>query len=455
MNVALIFLCWSVFAFLFSFFANLSLLITVVFSLALTVLLFFCFACFNYSFGFVSGERPVIFAWQLASVYVIFEMLKDRIAGGLSWGNLSQLIAFLYPVNQILATVGPYGVSWLIVFASILTIFAINYKNYRLALLSLVVCSVVFLWGVLSMVIYKPIKSPLSLALMQPAISGLEKIEVKNADSIWHNYIKLAKEFNLSKERIDLLVLPETMAIYTWPDLNLKVFVRELLDVSKANVLVLGAVLYQRGHFYNSAVWIDKKRTIKFYAKKKLVPFGEYLPFAERGFRYFLKFLGIESFVGFSAGKKDVVFNFNGFKLLPLICYEDSFSYFVRDRIKKAKEVNALIVLTNDCWFGKSFAQWFHLANSVMRAIEFNVPVIRVNNDGFSCIISPCGKIIAGDVSLEDLGKSKVVLGLVEYYRLSPTLYYRLGNSLVMFNLLLCGIISGYIRLKSRRWLWS
>src|SRR5205085_8341288 len=78
--------------------------------------------------------------------------------------------------------------------------------------------------------------------------------------------------------------------------------------------------------------------------------------------------------------------------ILPSLCYEIGFPDLIRSN---DRSINLLLTLTNDAWFGDSYAQAQHLQMAEMRAIEFERPALFVSNDGITAIIGPDGKIDA------------------------------------------------------------
>ena len=81
----------------------------------------------------------------------------------------------------------------------------------------------------------------------------------------------------------------------------------------------------------------------------------------------------------------------SGFPIfLPLICYEALFSNEILGVVKEARWI---LNITNDAWFGNGGGPKQHLKIARMRALENNIPLIRVSNNGISAKISKNGKI--------------------------------------------------------------
>ena len=80
----------------------------------------------------------------------------------------------------------------------------------------------------------------------------------------------------------------------------------------------------------------------------------------------------------------------NGPVASPLICFEDNFPQHTR--AYATADVDFLLELTNDGWFGESSAQWQHAANTAFRAVENGLPLVRVANNGLTGWIDEFGR---------------------------------------------------------------
>jgi len=73
------------------------------------------------------------------------------------------------------------------------------------------------------------------------------------------------------------------------------------------------------------------------------------------------------------------------------ICYEDVFGEEIIDAFPEA---NLLVNISNDAWFGDSFAPHQHLQMTRMRSLETGRYMLRATNTGISAIINEKGKIL-------------------------------------------------------------
>ena len=122
--------------------------------------------------------------------------------------------------------------------------------------------------------------------------------------------------------------------------------------------------------------------------KRNLVIFGEYVPL--RRWLPFLKYLTpIEG--GFTPGTTAVPFYLESLqvKTQVLICFEDIFPHFARAEAEP--DIDLLVNLTNDGWFGEGAAQWQQAASGLFRAVENRLPLVRCANNGLTCWVDSRG----------------------------------------------------------------
>ena len=129
---------------------------------------------------------------------------------------------------------------------------------------------------------------------------------------------------------------------------------------------------------------------IQIYNKRKLVPFGEFLPFENILNKFGLKKI-TEGYGSFLKGSKDNNLILEKINILPLICYEIIFTNLIQ---KSGPSTNLIVNISEDGWFGKSIGPNQHFAKSIFRAIENNTFLLRSANKGVSAIIDNKGNVI-------------------------------------------------------------
>lgn len=194
---------------------------------------------------------------------------------------------------------------------------------------------------------------------------------------------------------------------------------------------------------YNTAVLVNKNAKITdTYHKRVLIPFGEGLPFGPLN-KYFAKVIQNISF--FATGKKYTHFKYDNQSFIALICYEVLFPRYVRDYLNNLKARPKFIInLTNDSWYGRYSEQEQHLFLAKWRALEFNLPLVRMTNTGITSIIQPNG------IELKRIGNYKQeILDIdlnTQVTEATPYQRYGILNFLLFIILL---ITSKYFILKS------
>ena len=167
-------------------------------------------------------------------------------------------------------------------------------------------------------------------------------------------------------------------------------------DISNLSILnyikdnqkvIIGASRLNNNKLYNSFLYLEKNNT-QIFDKEILVPFGEFLPF-----RNYLKFMeNISGNIDFTSGQNNRLISNSDINILPIICYEIIFNKILKDINKN--NIDILINITNDSWFGDKIGPYQHFYHSRMRAIISNKFLIRVSNNGISAIIDNNGKIL-------------------------------------------------------------
>ena len=144
--------------------------------------------------------------------------------------------------------------------------------------------------------------------------------------------------------------------------------------------------------YFNSAFAISPEGELTGnYRKRRLVIFGEYVPFVKQ--LPFLRNFSPAGEGGFTPGKGATPFDLDDLDVLAaiLICFEDTFPHLVPEYVKP--ETDLLVNLTNNGWFGESAAQWQHAATAIFRAVENRIPLVRCANNGLTCWVDEVGRM--------------------------------------------------------------
>jgi apolipoprotein N-acyltransferase len=169
-------------------------------------------------------------------------------------------------------------------------------------------------------------------------------------------------------------------------------------------------------------LWLPGRGPVKDYIKRRLVPFGEVIPF--RG--VLSKFISLVKLqpVNFTPGHREVVFRIGKIRLGDVICYEVGFDNLVSSEV--AGGANLLAVQTNDADFeldGQTGETLQQLDMARIRAIEYGRSVVVASTTGVSAIIAPDGSLIASSRTWQ-----RAVLDARVPLRTNLTLAERVGS---------------------------
>lgn len=257
-----------------------------------------------------------------------------------------------------------------------------------------------------------------TVALVQGSIDIDMKHDPAEAAAILRQYYGLTRDAVQRHGQFDLVVWPETMFRDAWrlfapdyvPPENVNWTVEEARDFSRRNISELVAPLnspfligidtwyYKPGGVdaYNSALLTDRGgMVINRYDKVHLVPFGEYVWFAD-WFPWLYKLTPLHG--GSKPGTGPVCMESEGVRYAPNICYENTLPHFIRRQVADLRaagqEPDVLVNLTNDGWFWGSAELDMHLSCAVFRAVECRKPFLIAANTGFSASIDSDGRIV-------------------------------------------------------------
>ena len=238
---------------------------------------------------------------------------------------------------------------------------------------------------------------------------------------------KLIRYSNPSQHKAKLFIWPE--GVFTGFSYNQIYQFKELFrnNFRDDQYILFGINTFDEisKEYFNSIIVVNNKFEILHqYDKKKLVPFGEFLPFEN-----FLNYFGLKKITqghgSFSKGKTQKNIVINNSNILALICYEVIFSELIQ---KADKETNLIINISEDGWFGHSIGPHQHFAKAIFRSIETNSFLIRSANKGISAIISNKGTIMK-KLNSTETGSIEMSVPLI-------TLEYKNKNDLIFFILL-------------------
>jgi apolipoprotein N-acyltransferase len=345
----------------------------------------------------------------LAGVWVIIEWTRTWFLGGFPWMPLAATQWERISVLQIAAYTGAGGVSFVIVAVNI-AFAAYGNRLFREGRRGLgrrsqeFLLAMFLLLGCLSVLVQETTHRDrftvpfAKVAFVQPDVPAMVKWDPKKEPEILQTLRSLT--LSIGSLQPDVILWPESTTPYALKggDPTMRRFVEDLSARTKAPMLIGADAIEDRGpkgeSFYNAAFVIDPQVGLQtaYYAKRRLVQFGEYIPLRPL-LGWIGKFapLGDDFSPGDDATPLVVPMDRGASAFGVLICYEDLFPALARDEVRSGAD--ALVVVTNDAWYGEGSAAYQHAANSVLRAVETRRPVLRCGNAGWSGWIDEFGNI--------------------------------------------------------------
>ncbi len=137
-------------------------------------------------------------------------------------------------------------------------------------------------------------------------------------------------------------------------------------------------------------MWVAGQGIVERNDKRRVQPFGEYLPYRD----FFARFSSYADRAGnFVPGPGPGAVDMAGVRVGVAICWEVAFDDLVAESI--AAGATVLAVPSNNATFGDSEMTYQQLAMSRVRAVEHDRPVIVATTSGVSATIGPDGSVLA------------------------------------------------------------
>jgi len=358
------------------------------------------------------GPAPGPRRWLLVfpALWALLDWVRSWLFSGFPWLALgySQTDA---PLGQLAPYIGVFGVGWAVLFSAGLLWTLINHRPARrLALGGL---GILWLGAVVlgNIVWVAPAGAPLRVAIVQGNIAQDQKWQPGVLDETLHRYVQLSLP---EQGRSDVILWPETAIPIFYEEV--RPFIGALAGRAQQDhvdyVTGLPTGSWETGIFHNSVASIGA--TLNFYHKRRLLPFGEYLPL--RGFFLFFRDWVTIPMADFTPGDHDQpLLRAGGQPVGVSICFEAVFGSEIRQALPEA---TWLINVSNDAWFKDSTAPHQHLQIARMRALEMGRYMARATNTGISAILDERGRIVAqGQQFKEDVirGAVQPLRGLTPY----------------------------------------
>ena len=352
---------------------------------------------------------------MLPALWVLVEWLRGFLFSGFPWLSLgySQIDS---PLGGWAPLVGVYGVSAVAALSGgALLVLVRGPQRARAAAVVLALA----LWGggywSQGQAWTRPVGDPLKVSLVQGAVSqDLKWVREQLAPTM-----NLYRNLTMEHLGSDLIIWPEAAIpslLHLVQDYLRGVYRRA---EARGSTVLLGMLREDpvTGEYENTLVVLGDEQQV--YAKRHLVPFGEYFP-VPAFVREWMRLMSLPYSDTAPGDMRQPTLRAANQQIAATICYEDAFG---AEQLVFLPEATLLVNISNDAWFGDSIAPHQHLQISRMRAKEAGRYLLRSTNTGISAVIDERGKVLERAPQFE----THVLTAKAQPFE-GATLYVRVGN---------------------------
>lgn len=365
----------------------------------------------------------------MPAVWVAVEWLRGTLFTGFPWLAMGYAHSDS-PLAGYAPILGVYGVS--LAAAVSAGLLAALWQLRRAPAARYAMLGLVLLWGIgaaLRNVAWTQTQGePFSVALVQGNIAQDIKF---NEDALVGTLETYRRNILASDAR--LTVLPES-AFPLFRDEVPPYLAQKLAEHAKQNAgdILIGSFERADRHYYNSVFALgasdNRFAADLHYRKQHLVPFGEFIPLRPLLGWFINGVLDIPMGDLSSGAAAQKPMAIAGQQVAVNICYEDVFG---EEIIRALPQATVLVNVTNDAWYGDSWAAEQHNQISQLRALETGRMMLRATNTGVTSIIAANGKVLQ---RLPEHSEG-VLNGMAQGYS-GSTPYVSWGNNAVWLILL-------------------
>ncbi len=371
------------------------------------------------------------------------DYLRSIIFTGFPWNLWAYSTTWFNEILQILNQIGLYSYNLIVITFFTLPLIII----FRISLISKILCLTLPILIILSLYIYgnyeinknqkflSEINKKIYVKVISPNFELKYGLTEKEIEKRLKNLIRYSDP---SENQETLFVWPE--GVFSGYSYNEILIFKDLISKNFSNnhKIIFGSNVLDSstGNYYNSMLIVNNDmEIIQRYNKRKLVPFGEFLPFEK-----LLDYIGFKKITeghgSYLRGIEDKNLLFGKLNILPLICYEVIFSDLIQ---KSDVDTNLVVNISEDGWFGDSIGPDQHFVKSIFRAVENGTFLIRSTNKGVSAIIDNKGNIIK-QLNRNEAGNIELEVPLIKSNKIK--------NDLIFFTLLITYLLIFFVNMK-------
>ncbi len=354
--------------------------------------------------GVASLVPPGWRIWVFPSVLVSIVVLQRFPPYGFTWTGVASAFVDWPWLMASLPVWGATGLGWWAVATGAGLWGLARPATRRSGGTALIVASGLLTVATLAAPVPSPSGEAVAVAVLQPGTSLEEKWDPSQSGEIAGRVWAMTAE--AAVRGADIVLWPESAVPYRLDnDPAYREVVEQMADEFEVEIVLNSVGSLDGGGYANSAYLITPGGVSpQRYDKVHLVPFGEFVP-------RWARFAFTESLVrevgAFTPGAEPVVLPATA-PLGVAICFEVVFPDHAAAEVRAGARV--LTTLTNDGWYGFSWAPRQHFAQVRLRAAENRRWFVRAALTGISGLIDPSGRV----VSRLEVGESGILIDDVQ-----------------------------------------
>lgn len=406
--------------------------------------LVFIFACFMaivftlpfYIFARWFNRHSLGLIIALPACWLLGEWVRTWLFTGFPWlflgyAHINTPLAGWAPITGVM------GISFILVFTAAVIVDWIwriksEPKNKSVLIIASVCCAMFWIVGagLKNITWAEPDTTPIKIGMVQPNIDQSVKLSF-NQDTTMAALDQL-RDLSMDLWANDWVIWPEAAIPTSLTYHDALPFLEEMnTKASEHDAALFTGVIYEdrdKQKYYNSIAGLGQG--YGFYHKRRLVPFGEYVPLEDQ-LRGLIEFFNLPtSFIHLGPQDQHGLIA-KGVRITPAICYEIVYPDLIA---QAAKETQVLLSVNNLGWFLDSIQSKQFMQMAQLRALETGRYLVYSTNNGPSAIIDNHGKILSRSDSFKAQTFTGVIYAVKDW---TPFMVYGSGPLVIFATLLL------------------
>jgi len=370
--------------------------------------------------------------WQLVAfpaIWALTEWARGWVFTGFPWLSVGYSQVPASPLAGWAPILGVFGVSFFAVLAATGAAFALRKELRKSGLLAF--AGSLASGALLTAVSFtEPSGAPVSVTLVQGNVPQDLKFR---EDTLLRSLVAYREAVANASSR--LVILPETALPLLLHEVSPE-YLDGLRTLATRNGSDVVTGVFENDpvgsdRYFNSVISLGASESQR-YRKHHLVPFGEFIPLKTLLAPVINDWLHIPLSDQTRGPARQRPLAIGGQKVAMNICYEDVFG---EEIVRQLPEATLLVNVSNDAWYGESWAAEQHRQISQMRALEAGRWMLRATNTGVTAAIDETGTVRAevpqfteGTLVVDAQGRT----GATPYVRRGNTPVIALAGMLVL-----------------------